>query len=596
MSLKVEFGFTRDSSGNVIFNDITSYVRRVSSTRGKDPQQDTYNAGQLSISLNNQLRTFDPTYASGPFAGEIVPSGSVRVSYDVSALLGSYPIFTGFITDWNFTYDQGGVSIAELVATDAFGTLNNQTLIDYTPVTELSSVRVNTILSRPEVGGPTIYPGSLREISEGLETVGNYAVSEGQNVLAYLQEIEKAEGGRLFISKSGVVTFRSARDIAFPVPWTFTRVNLSTNPKTEVNTTDFSNTAYIGGSPTTMTRVSGGFVGDWALGAENAIIESATFATTVGAVYTVSCWVKINTAGATGTILLMDNPVPITINNTTWTRVAHTFTATATTSRFRVSPGDTDTALNEQILYSGFLYEQAALVDNYFDGDFINAYNTSDPDQPDYQPWRNYQFPVTSWQGTPENSRSTVVVDVTPPITNTAFNENPLDGIPFSSILVEYGSEYLYNQIEASTKSVSAVPQLAESSVSQELYGIRGYKADNLLNSTDAGALKIAKALLTNYFEPDYRPESLVLNLKKFIDDDNTLSIIFNLELDDKISIGFTPNGIGDASFNRGILTGIAHTITQDSHEVELRLKQLKPSFVLDSVDFGVLDRSRLGI
>ena len=587
MSLKVEFGFTKDSSGNVIFNDITSYVRQVSSTRGKDPQQDTFNAGQLSISLNNEERTFDPTYTSGPFAADTVPGGLVRVSYYVSALLGSYPIFTGFITDWNFTYDQGGVSIAELIATDAFGSLNNQTLIDYTPIEELSSVRVNTILSRPEVGGPTVYPGSLRQISEGSETVGDYTVSEGQNVLAYLQEIEKAEGGRLFISKSGVVTFRSAKNTFFALPYEYTRVNLCTNPIADVNTTGFTNTAYVVGQPTTMA------VG---LLVENAIVE-ATFPTTIGAVYTVSCNAKIATSAPTGTIFIMDNPTPITItNDVTPTRISHTFTANSTTSTFRTSPADNDTALNEQILYGEFLFEKAALSDNYFDGNFMYAYNTGQPDEPDYQPWRNYESPTMSWDGAAGSSTSRATVSVVLPSDNTRFDENPLDGIPFSSISVQYGSEYLYNQIEASTKDDFADTQLAESPASQELYGIRSYKVDNLLNSTDAGALKIAKALLTNYYQPDYRPESLVLNLEKFIDDDNTKSIILNLELDDRIDISFTPNGLGDVIFNRGILTGIAHTITQDRHQVELRLKQLKPSFVLSSSAFGVLEVSPLGI
>jgi hypothetical protein len=68
----------------------------------------------------------------------------------------------------------------------------------FTPSAELSSARVTTILDRPEVD----YSASLRDITTGTTTLGNYAISEGTNALDYLRQIDDAERGRLFIRAS----------------------------------------------------------------------------------------------------------------------------------------------------------------------------------------------------------------------------------------------------------------------------------------------------------------------------------------------------------------------------------------------------------
>ena len=86
---KVEFGFTQSSPGVYTYQDITSYVRSVSITRGVSRELDTYQAGTCSITLDNNARAFDPTYTSSPFNGEIKPQAAVRITS------GNVVIFTG---------------------------------------------------------------------------------------------------------------------------------------------------------------------------------------------------------------------------------------------------------------------------------------------------------------------------------------------------------------------------------------------------------------------------------------------------------------------------------------------------------------------
>jgi hypothetical protein len=101
LSIKVEFGFS--STGEPVqFSDISADVIGVSTNRGKDPQQDTFNAATCSIQLNNETRNYDPDYGPSPYQGKIVPTGEVRV-YSNDQI-----VFTGFITDWNFSYSPTG--------------------------------------------------------------------------------------------------------------------------------------------------------------------------------------------------------------------------------------------------------------------------------------------------------------------------------------------------------------------------------------------------------------------------------------------------------------------------------------------------------
>ena len=186
-------------------------------------------------------------------------------------------------------------------------------------------------------------------------------------------------------------------------------------------------------------------------------------------------------------------------------------------------------------------------------------------------------------------------------VTATVANPEPLPlvftdsgvGILFEKILVQYGSEYLYNQIEANTQDSFAVIQVASAPASKTTYGLRSLNINGLLNATDAGALEVAKDLLTYYYEPELRVESITVNLKKLTTEQKQQ--VLQLELDSYISVSFTPNGIGDPKINSGLVTGISHNITTTTHEVELNLRTERNLFTLNSDSKGILDEDILG-
>jgi hypothetical protein len=386
VSIKVEFGFSQVGEP-VSFNDITSDVISVAVSRGKDPQQDTFNAASCSIQLNNQTRNYDPDYPSSPYQGQIVPTGDLRI-YSNDQI-----IFTGFITDWNFSYSPNGDSIAEIVASDAFWNLNNQTLTEYFPIEQSSSQRITSVLSRAEVGGSTVWPSSKRVISSGIAIVGDYDVNDGTNALAYLQEVEKSEPGRLFIDKQGRIVFRSRNNDLSNPSFEYTRTNLSTNPSFQNNTT-----GWVVSSGSISRSTAQAYIGT-SSGNLNGAVEQY-FQSNFGDEYTVSVYgraasgtVSLTVSGVTssnGTTYTQLNPVSANVTASGWTRINTSFQASSIFSGMRISSPSA-------VFIDAILIESSPVLDAYFDGANIPVYNTTDPQAPDFQPARSFETYETEW-------------------------------------------------------------------------------------------------------------------------------------------------------------------------------------------------------
>ena len=390
MSIKVEFGFASVGQ-EVTFNDISADVVSINTNRGKDPQQDTFNAASCSIQLNNQTRNYDPDYGASPYQGQIVPTGQVKVYADDQI------VFTGFITDWNFSYTPTGDSIAEIVAADAFWNLNNQALTDYSPVQQLSSERITSVLSRTEVGGTAVWPASARVISTGLATVGDYDVSDGTNVLSYLQEVEKAEPGRLFIDKSGRIVFRSRNNDLSNPSFQYTRINLSPNPSFENNLR-----SWTVGTGTLTESTAQAFRGTVSASLSAGGAVSQFFSSEFGVDYTTSVYARSSSGTVTvalsgltssnGTAYSEIDEVTAQVGPS-WTRLDTSFNASSNFAGMRIKQQPSAAA----VFLDAALIESSPVVDAYFDGSNDPVYNTSDPNAPDYQPERIFESYDTEW-------------------------------------------------------------------------------------------------------------------------------------------------------------------------------------------------------
>jgi hypothetical protein len=186
-------------------------------------------------------------------------------------------------------------------------------------------------------------------------------------------------------------------------------------------------------------------------------------------------------------------------------------------------------------------------------------------------------------------------------LTVTVTNPNPAPlvfsdfgiGIRFTQIAVSYGSENLFNTVEATTVDPFSVTQVTSAPVSQRRYGKRSYSIDSLLNSTDAGALDVAVDYLTYYYEPEVKIDSITIDLSNLTIEEKLA--VLNLDIDSYITVSFIPNRIGDPKIVTGIITGVSHNVTITTHTVELRIRNERNMFILNSDSKGILDQNVLG-
>jgi len=190
--------------------DITSYVSSVNISRGRSRELDKFEAGSFSITLRNETRAFDPLYTSSPFYGYIIPKKRIRISS------GGVVVFTGYVADWNLSYDISGQSTANVTGFDAFSYLSNQFFPSFANTVNKSGTRIAGLTSYLGV----TWPGGSTDINAGLMTIQADTIAANTNVLDYYQLIERSERGSLFMSPTNVLKFYNYANTGSPKPAT----------------------------------------------------------------------------------------------------------------------------------------------------------------------------------------------------------------------------------------------------------------------------------------------------------------------------------------------------------------------------------------
>ena len=189
------------------FSEITNNVTSISAFRGKKNVLDSIAPGVMTITAIDQTRAFDPFNESSVYYDTtddtpgLSPLRQIRLSRN-----GDY-LFKGRVIDFTYNYGTAftkNVPTVTITCADDLFLLANTFLSAFTPSVELSSARVTTILDKAEVA----YPAGTRDIETGTVTLGAYPVAEGTSATTYLRAIsDDAEGGRVFVSRTGSLTF-----------------------------------------------------------------------------------------------------------------------------------------------------------------------------------------------------------------------------------------------------------------------------------------------------------------------------------------------------------------------------------------------------
>jgi hypothetical protein len=165
-------------------------------------------------------------------------------------------------------------------------------------------------------------------------------------------------------------------------------------------------------------------------------------------------------------------------------------------------------------------------------------------------------------------------------------------GVEFSEVQVVYGSELLYNYVQIERNNGGTA--IAFDSDSINSYGQQALIQTNLLMNTDSDALELANYLLSQYSEPEYRFETLTVQLESLTPSDQ--ADVLGLEIGDVARIKFTPNNVGSQIDKFASIIRIDHDIQPASHRITFGFQTLDyASLVLDDTEFGLLDTGRLG-
>lgn len=192
------------------FAPMMEYSKSIAVNRGRREIGDQFSAGTMSFTLDDSLAggILNPLYTSSPFvdpAGQFTLAPLRRVSFGRYNSANTFvELFVGQIVNYDYAYELGGNNVVTVYCADDFYLLAQTSMDEFNVSEELSSARLSAILDLPEVA----YPLASRDISTGTQTLGGaaaYTIANGTNVKAYIDQIQAAEQGRIFMSRTGVL-------------------------------------------------------------------------------------------------------------------------------------------------------------------------------------------------------------------------------------------------------------------------------------------------------------------------------------------------------------------------------------------------------
>jgi hypothetical protein len=197
-TLTCEIAFN-DPTDTPTYTDVSAQHISTRITRGRNHELDRMVAGKTVTRLRDPDGYFDTTNLGSPYAGNVLPMRRMRIRGTWQGV--TYDRFNGYIESYPRSWTPGpaGVAYVELHAVDAFKVLA-LAKVSTARSAESSGARVGAILDA--IG----WPAADRAIDTGLSTVQAVTYTD-QPALTALQAVETTEGGVLFVSREGKITF-----------------------------------------------------------------------------------------------------------------------------------------------------------------------------------------------------------------------------------------------------------------------------------------------------------------------------------------------------------------------------------------------------
>ena len=544
------------SSGDI---DVSQYVQSVTISRGISRALEDYSAGSLSITFVNNARVFDPLNTSSPLYYGVGGYTVVQPGGRVQVKANNIVRFTGFIQDWEFSFDDAGFDgKATLTALDRMYRVGNAVFTggqawQVEPTTD----RMKTVLNYNGFGA-----AEYSQITSGQTLLGYDDWNAGDSVLSYLQQVARSEPGDFYSNASAVMTFKDRSFTNYT--WSNSmRYNFAAYPSTALNNTNVDDgSGYyrwdIGARTTAVASQFGGSVyrgatvnapdpADQGVGFTYTNVNLDRYAT-VGTSVVFSAYLRgainpyeaffafLDTNGAT-----MDSGfATVTSPSTaTWVRVGGTLNNPSGTIGGIQFSVNTYGGTTYTIFCEAFQVEPGTAWINYFDGNY-NPYTSTAGTVYDVA-WAGGTY--ASQSGLLTSTASTVAAPAILTFADmnsqgTAYGNGT--GIPFTELQVAYGSENLYNKVQVIGVNATAV---ADDTTGQSRYGLKTYSQTDNLTTSLTKPSEIANALLAEWRLPEYRAEQITLALESLTGAQQNL--VLAIDIRDVVRVCFQPSATG---------------------------------------------------
>ena len=199
------------------YADITEYVTRVTYRRGRRKPDDQFSAGFLTFTMRDETGILGPYDSSSPYYDPANSQPGLAPMRAMQVKRGTTPLFTGFVTAYNYDFAMAGPNTVTVSCADDFYKLAQTNLDEWNVTAQTSGARITSLLALPEVD----YSGTT-SIATGTVNLGHdaaYTVPDGTNTLGYITQINQAEQGRVFCAADGTFTFqeRIGQTLSAPV-------------------------------------------------------------------------------------------------------------------------------------------------------------------------------------------------------------------------------------------------------------------------------------------------------------------------------------------------------------------------------------------
>jgi hypothetical protein len=595
-AVDIEWAPTTRPTNAASWTSIADRTRAWSTKRGRPTELDRFQAGTASILLDNKDRRLDPSYADGPWYGNIAPQRQYRIRAKWNGV--EYGIIHAYADGFPQSYPGSGFdSVVELQATDAFKLFALTMLVDQYEY----QLRSN-------------FPTHLWRLDEKSGTTEITAYDSGTGTAQHGSYVYGVEPGQPPIRLGSRSSTKFSEGETNSTTDGYVDVPVAARPS---STTAWTIEAWV------MMPVSVLTSGLFIIGGSNS-----------GTTNTVACWVTPGNGNFEVQAFLASSPSgALDAINTTTQQTPHHIVLTYTgnsdltvffdgvevatdatvpatftfaSSRFRIGTytdaGATDRSLTGYIsdfaIYDGVVLSDQEILDHYNAG--TNGFSGEGTGTHAERILDILEWPAAlrdiaagdvnvgtyAWSGTALDylqtlertelaqfyietdgtviwrDRSALTDDTRSNTSQATFGDGGGAELPYADIEIDGASETsIYNDVLITRDG--GTPQRATDTTSIEEYGTHSYAESGSLDETDATAAAKAAAILSRRKEPKLRVLGITVNPQR--DPDNLFPQVLGRKIGDRITVKRRPLDVGAAIDQDCWIESIAHDVTPDT-------------------------------